>query len=203
MHKESPHEVPDGRLVEWVRDALSAENFLRKVSEHLNAHHVVGADAEASMLIQRVQYCSETHVEALEETLADFDREASSVRRAVSAGLGTALGWMERLPSRDLVQAVRDVYTALHFTTGGYHVLYTRAVLLEDEEAGKVRDLALRHLETYAPIVRQSSRLIVWAAAFDLPLDKWYGQDVLGDVLSALTDTWRSEAAVAPELDET
>jgi hypothetical protein len=177
-------------LSAWTQDALSAEHFVRRCTDELLANPTLKRDAEASVLLRTVNLRAEKHVAAIEVLLESLDAQPSMVRRAVGTGLGTTLGWMERLPNRDLPQFVRDVYVALNYTASGYHFMYTSAEILEHRETSQ---LALRHLRDYTPAIRELSKLMAWAAALEMPFADWKSDERMQGIANALFASWSSE----------
>lgn len=178
-------------LAIWAQDALSAEHFVRRCTDELLENPTLARDLEASLLLRTVNTRAAEHVEAIERLLAKLDAQPSMVRRAVGAGLGATLGWVERLPNRDLPQYVRDVYVALNYTASGYHFMYTSGMILDH---GDTADLALRHLREYTPAIRELSKLMAWAAALEHPFADWKGDDErMHGIVDTLFASWSSE----------
>ncbi len=186
-------EIEPGLLSSWIQDALTAERFVQSSTAHLLTHEVLAADAQAALLMRLLNERAGAHVEEIARLQDDRDESPSAIRGALAAGLGATLGFVERLPSRDLAQIVRDVYVALNYTAGCYHVLYTRAKLLG---RGAAAELALRHLREYTPVVRQLSHLMAWASALDLPPDRWQGSPVMKEIVDTLLESWSPDAAM-------
>jgi hypothetical protein len=198
----APAEGDDVRpelLTPWIQDALSAERFVQSNSDHLLAHEVLTADTQATLLIRRISQCAHAHGEAIERLLESRDESPSAIRAALGAGLGSTLGLLARLPNRDIEQIVRDVYVALNYTAGGYHVLYTRA-RLQDRSAEA--DLALRHLRDYTPVIRQLSHVMAWVAALGVPPDRWEGRPVMNEIVGTLLESWNSDVDSRPDPEE-
>jgi hypothetical protein len=179
-----------GEIVVWVQDVLSSERFLHRCTGELLDNAELKRDVESSVLVRTVNTRAESHVTNLEELLEKLDATPSLVGRTVGAGLGATLGWMERLPNRSLPQFVRDVYVALNFTAGGYHFMYTTAVLLDHQLGAQ---LALRNLRDYTPAIRELSKSMVWAAALELPFADWQSDPRMRDLVAALVESWSSE----------
>ncbi len=180
----------------WVQHVVSAEHFVRKCTEELIGNSSLGKDVEASWLVRRINDSAERHVGRIEDLLSQLDEDSSSVRETLGAGLGATLGWMDKLPNRDLIQVIRDVYVALNYTAAGYHVLYTRSILLERPAAAS---LALDHLRDYTPAIRQLSQLLAWAAALELPPERWEGTGAMKEIVTTLFESWSADVPLERE----
>lgn len=189
----------DARVIRELRDraqeSLAAEHFVRACTEKLLGTAALEQDAEASMLVALVHGQAESHVEGIEALLEQIDGGPSRTRKVVGTGLGTALGWLERLPNRDLPEIVRDVYLALQYTAAGYHILFTRALLLGRTGAA---GLARRHLTDYTQAIAKLTELLAWAAALELPIEHWHGAGPMRQIVATLDDVWRRGRADAP-----
>ncbi len=174
----------------WVQDAASTEHFVRKCTEELLGNPSLMKDAEASLLVRRIHERAGKHIDQIEELLSQQDEEPSALRQTVAEGLGAALAWVERIPNRGLVQVVRDVYVALNYAAAGYHVLYTRAMLLERPAAAR---LALEHLRDYTPAIRRLSQLLAWASALELPLERWHDTGTIKEIVATLFESWSAD----------
>jgi hypothetical protein len=186
-----------GDLIEpCLQEALAAEHFVKQTGEQLLEHDVVAADAQATLVVRLARDRASEHVEALERLLEARDEVPSGLGRLLGVGFGRALTWMERLPHRDLVRVLRDVYVALNYAAGGYHVLYTRAVLLERPVAAK---LALHHLREYTPVIRQASQLLAWAAALDVPPERRQERSDMKEIVETLVESWSTSNGIRSE----
>lgn len=174
----------------WVQEAVSAEHFVRKCTEELLGNASLVKDAEASLLVRRIQNLAEEHVDRIETLLSQLDERPSALREKLGAGLGATLGWVEKLPNRDLIQVIRDVYVALNYTAAGYHVLYARSSLLGRPSAA---NLALEHLRDYTPAIRQLSQLLAWGAALELPAEHWHGTGAMTEIVATLFESWSAD----------
>jgi len=174
----------------WVQDAVSTEHFVRKCTEELLDNPSLTKDAEASLLVRRIHERAGRHIEQIEALRSQQDEGPSALRHTVAEGLGAALGWMERIPNRGLVRVVRDVYVALNYAAAGYHVLYTRAMLLERPAAAR---LALAHLRDYTPAIRRLSQLLAWASAIELPLEHWHDSGSMKEIVATLFESWSAD----------
>lgn len=78
-----------------MQEAVSAKHFVRKCTEELIGYPSLGKDAEASLLVQRIQDLAEKHVGRIETLPSRIDEQPSALREKLIAGLGATLGWME------------------------------------------------------------------------------------------------------------
>jgi hypothetical protein len=173
-------------LLDWVQEAMTAEEAVRGISNQLLAGPPVSEDPVASRLLAKIRERSDEHLDALTQLFSELKEEPSTVQGVAGAGIGKTLGFVRRtLPGQDLARALRDAYVALNYTAAAYHVLYTHGVLAKRAASA---GLALRHLRGYTPAIRELSHLLAWAAAHSQ--DGVPPEDTLQEIVQALFEAW-------------
>jgi hypothetical protein len=188
---EDEKDFPMKELLDWVQEAMTAEEAVKGICDQILAGPPVARDLDGSRLLGTIRNLSDAHIEALRQLFAELKEEPSTVQGAIGAGIGKTLGFVRRtLPSQDLTRALRDAYVALNYTAVGYHVLYTHCVLLKRPATA---GLALRHLRAYTPAIRKLSHLLAWAAAHSHTGPQPPPVGALEKIVQTLLEAWGSD----------
>src|SRR5690606_29161102 len=137
----------------YVTDMAAVEKHILEAVERQVDTRDTKDFPEALAVLNDVKGTLSRHVSALEaynETTQGGGLK-EQLKEAVTGALGVAAGIYDKIRQEDKVsRMVRDTYTALGLATISYHMLYTTALGLKEDQ---LASLALDHLEDLSPLV--------------------------------------------------
>lgn len=139
----------------YVNDMLAVEREIHSAFSRQKHDDRLKEFPAASQLVARIEDTIDRHLSALSAGLTRIGGDESTIKKAVGTVMGVAAGLYDKVRSDDTVsRMLRDDYASLSFATVCYEMLQTTALAMKDEQTA---DLALRHLEDFAPMIMDLS----------------------------------------------
>jgi ferritin-like metal-binding protein YciE len=177
----------------YLSDMLALERHIAApIESQLNSEdHQAFSDAFA--IIARIQQCAADHIEDLDAQLeAAGGDPGSGIKSAWSQFLGAGASALNQARKTKVSKSLRDDSTALALAAISYTMLHATASGLGDFATAS---LAKRHLDDYAPIVVDISKVMPSVVLSELSQD---GVDVVVSAADltreATSDSWNSKA---------
>lgn len=179
----------------YVSDMLALERHIAQPLQRQLEMEDTGRYGGALAVVTTLKNLTDSHVVALEQSLAQLGgHEASSVKSAWASLLGAGAAALDSVRKTKVSKNLRDDYTALSLASVSYTLLHATAVGLGD---AAVSDLAKRHLADYARLVIQINQVIPDVVLQELRDDGESVQTGAADIIRQQTnDIWKDQAAV-------
>ena len=179
---------------DYVTDMLAVENHILKAVERQVDDSDTQRYPEALACLSSVKATLSRHVSALEAFNATTEGGGvkETVKEALTGALGVAAGLYDRIRDEDQVsRMVRDTYTALGLASISYHMLYTTALGLNEQELAAI---ALDHLKDLSPLVVDLSKNVCLVVAHELAdEDKLIDPAVGQEAVRKTQEAWNSQ----------
>jgi hypothetical protein len=181
-------------LNDYATDMLAVEKHIfeaveRQVNDAATKRYPVALSA-----LQEIHRTLSRHVSALEAYNATTEGGGlkEALKETLTGALGVAAGIYDKIRSEDKVsRMVRDTYTALGLATISYHMLYTTALGLKEEQ---LATLALNHLKDLSPLVVELSKAVCLVVAQELnEEDKLIDASVGDEAVRRTQEAWSGE----------
>ena len=180
----------------YVTDMAAVEKHILEAVERQVGDDSTRRYPEALAALSDVKGTLSRHVAALEAYNASTEGGGlkETVKEALTGALGVAAGLYDKIRDEDQVsRMVRDTYTALGLATISYHMLYTTALGMKEEQ---LASLALNHLKDLAPHVMKLSEVVCLVVAHELAdQDKLIDPAVGQEAIRKTQEAWSSSNA--------
>ena len=184
---------PNAVINTYLADMHAVEDhILRAIGRQLNDDDLQDYP-DAARVVGKLQSTLKQHCSALEAKVdaqggGDLQR---AVKDAVGGALGFVAGLYDRVRDDEVSRMIRDDYTATSLAAVSYHMLYTTALGLKDQE---VASLALRHLKDLTPILVDLSKVVCHVVAEELAdEDKVFDGTVGAQAVRDTQEAWSGE----------
>ncbi len=142
----------------YVNDMLAVENEIHQAFRRQKHSDKPGeVHPEAAQLIGRIEDTIDRHLVELKRALERLGGSESTLKQAVGIALGAIAGMYDKVRDETVSRMVRDDLTALNFAAACYQMLHTTALALHDKP---LADIALKHLEDFAPLIMDLSQVL-------------------------------------------
>lgn len=171
----------------YVSDALALERHIAlPLARQLDLEDSATFSA-ALAVITRIKSTTDAHIATLERHVASGGGStAASVKSAFSQLLGAGAAAIGGARKTKVSKNLRDDYTALSLASISYTMLHATALGLGDHATAAI---AQTHLEDYAPIIMDISKIISGLVLVELRLD---GEDVNAEAADLATENTQS-----------
>jgi ferritin-like metal-binding protein YciE len=158
---------PNAVLNTYLSDMHAVESHILRAVERQLDDEDIKKYPEAMRVVTKLQTTLKQHTAALD---AKVDaREGGDIKQAVKDAVGSTLGFVaglyDRVRDDEVSRMIRDDYTATGLAAISYHMLYTTALGLKNQD---VAALAKRHLEDLTPILVDLSKVVCHVVAAEL-----------------------------------
>jgi ferritin-like metal-binding protein YciE len=158
---------PNAVLNTYLTDMHAVEDHILKAVKRQLDDEDLKKYPEATRVVTTLQSTLQRHCDTLE---AKVDaRDGGDLKRAVKEAVGGALGFVAGLydcvRDDEVSRMIRDDYTATSLAAVSYHMLYTTALGLKNQD---VAALAMRHLKELTPILVDLSKVVCHVVAKEL-----------------------------------
>jgi hypothetical protein len=141
----------------YVNDMLAVEQEIHQAFRRQKHSDKPMVNPEAAQLIGRIEDTIDTHIAELKRALERLGGSESTLKKAVGAALGAVTGLYDQVRDETVSRMVRDDLAALNFAVACYQMLHTTALAMHDKP---LADVALRHLEDFAPLIMDLSDVL-------------------------------------------
>lgn len=145
-------------LQQYVSDMLAVERHILPALENQSKDDRYAKYPAARRLVNKIEAINRSHVDGLEQHLKYLGGDpASPVKSAVTAALGAAATFIEKIRTDPVSKNLRDDYTVLNLAAVSYTMLHTTGQALMDEQTA---DLAVNFLRDYTPLIAEINEII-------------------------------------------
>lgn len=186
----------EGLLRKYVSDMHAVAKHVLEAFERQQEDVDAQRHAEAKRLIDQVVTVLRSHHNRLDEHARSLGAEPhSAAKEAVSATLGMAAGFYDKIRSHPVSKMLRDDYVALTMCCVAYEMLHTTGLALKEQATA---DLALSHLKDLTPLVTSIGQAIPAVVTHELA-ESGVGADqsVAEQAARNNEQAWRSHAKAA------
>ena len=181
-------------LNDYVTDMAAVEKHIFEAVERQVDDQDTKQYPTALAVLTAVRDTLSRHVAALEAYNATTQGGGlkETLKEALTGAIGIAAGLYDKVRNEDKVsRMVRDTYTALGLATISYHMLYTTALGLKDNE---LANLALGHLKDLSPLVVELSKAVCIVVAHELNAeDKLIDVSIGAEAVRKTQEAWGGE----------
>lgn len=181
-------------LNDYVTDMAAVEKHIHDAVERQLSSDDTQKYPDAVRVLSTLRTTLQGHVRSLEayneKTGGGGIKEA--VKEAAFGALGVAAGFYDQIRGTDKVsRMVRDSYTATSLAAVSYHMLYTTALGLKEDELAR---LALGNLKELTPILVDLSKVVCSVVVSELNVeDKIIDPSVGDEAIRATQEAWSGE----------
>ena len=184
---------PNAVLDTYLTDMHAVEAHILRAVERQLKDDDINDYPEAFRVVTKLQTTLAQHTSALE---AKVDaRDGGDIKQAVKEAVGSTLGFVaglyDRVRDDEVSRMIRDDYTATSLAAVSYHMLYTTALGLKNQD---VATMALRHLKDLTPILVDLSQVVCHVVAAELADENKVFDGTVGEQAAADThEAWSPE----------
>lgn len=176
----------------YVTDMASVETHIAEAVERQVGSDEIKKYPEALRVLTSLHTTLQNHVTKLEafNDKTEGGGLKETVKDAVLGALGVAAGFYDQIRQTDKVsRMVRDSYTATGLAAISYHMLYTTALALKNDELAQ---MALDNLKDLTDLVGEMSEVVCTVVAKELvDQDKAIDPTVGQKAIQATQKAWR------------
>jgi hypothetical protein len=164
---EERHKQRRAELQKYVSDMIAVEQHIGAAfRKQVNDERLSSHDPRAGRIVNRLATISEQHEQALKSHLEELGGDtAKGIKEVATAAMGTLAGIYDKVRTEAVSKMLRDDYTAVSLAAISYTMLHTTGLSMNGESTA---DLALRHMEAYAPIIMELAEVIPSSVVVDL-----------------------------------
>ena len=179
----------------YVNDMLAVEHEIHQAFSRQKHSDKSAIHPEAAQLIARIEDTIDRHIAELQRALERLGGSESALKRAVGTALGMIAGLVDQVRDETVSRMVRDDLAALNFAAACYQMLHTTALAMHDKP---VADLALKHLEDFAPLIMDLSQVLPSVVLSELARDGKVAADasVAAEAARNARNAWQESATV-------
>jgi ferritin-like metal-binding protein YciE len=158
---------PNAVLDTYLSDMHAVEDHILKAVNRQLDDDDLKKYPDATRVVSKLQSTLKQHCTALEAKIEGRDGGGlqKAVKEAVGGALGFVAGLYDRVRDDEVSRMIRDDYTATSLAAVSYHMLYTTALGLKNQD---VASLAMRHLKELTPILVDLSKVVCHVVAQEL-----------------------------------
>jgi len=177
----------------YVTDMAAVETHIMTAVERQLESDDTKKYPEAVRVLTVLHTTLKAHTESLERynERTEGGGIMETAKEALGAALGLVAGLYDQIRTDKVSRMIRDSYTATSLAAISYHMLYTTALGLKDQE---VASLALSNLKGLTPILVDLSKVVCSVVANELDdEDKVYTDSVAQQAVRDTQTAWSAE----------
>lgn len=184
---------PNAVLDSYLTDMYAVEEHILRAVDRQLKDDDIKEYPEAARVVTKLQTTLKQHTAALEAKVNA--RDGGDLKKAVKDAVGSALGFVaglyDRVRDDEVSRMIRDDYTATSLAAVSYHMLYTTALGLKNQD---VASMAMRHLKDLTPILVDLSKVVCHVVAEELADENKVFDGTIGAQAAADThEAWAPE----------
>jgi hypothetical protein len=181
----------------YIADMVALDKHIVEALERQQKDDDIRQFPNAFQFVSKTLGILNSNIQVLESQLAGISGggAAGAVKEAVTGMLGAIAGLYDKVRKDTASRALRDDYTALSLACVSTTMLHTTALGLRQ---GAVAEIALRHLQSLAPLIMELSQIIPPVVLKELSFEGYEIDPTLAQqAVRSTQQAWMSEAAHA------